>query len=393
MLYSDIEARVLKNINSTTADVSVAVDNAIDFLGNFYDNHKIDSSLATVANQSHIDKPALCKEVVRVAIAGVEYEKIQPKAISETQEYELNKFIDYNDKIQIFPTPSSILTTEIYFKSFFTPLAGVAGATTDVPANLIPLLISIATWFFFEQQESMFDYTGADGFISVSDAWTYLSNADAPIFTITVPAGATNRYSAGMKIKLTQTTVKYFFILKVENTKLTVFGGTDYALTNAIISQISYSTAKNPKGFPMNPAKWTIETFNNTIHNQATPTSDVWYNIDGINIIVPLGLWKLNYKAAAESERTSGTVINVKVTLSDGATTESNPNLTKSDEYLGATGTIRAYVSAYAEEIIELAAQTTFYLNCKSFGAVPTANLWIRGDNEAVVIHAVCAYL
>jgi hypothetical protein len=83
------------------------------------------------------------------------------------------------------------------------------------------------------------------GWQEVSDSWTYASAT-----TITVPAGALNKYSVGDKIKLTQTTVKYFYVEVVGDTLLTINGGTDYTLANAAITAKSYSKAATPLGFP-----------------------------------------------------------------------------------------------------------------------------------------------
>jgi len=81
------------------------------------------------------------------------------------------------------------------------------------------------------------------GWIPVSDTWTYASAT-----TITVPSGATNIYSVGDKFKLTaNSVVLQGYIVKVENTKLTVVGD---ALTNYTFSNISYSKTATPQGFP-----------------------------------------------------------------------------------------------------------------------------------------------
>ena len=83
------------------------------------------------------------------------------------------------------------------------------------------------------------------GWFSVDDTWTYASAN-----TVTVPSDATSIYSVGMKIQLTQTTVKYFYVTAVTATTLTLDGGTSYTLTNATISSIYYSIVSNPYGFP-----------------------------------------------------------------------------------------------------------------------------------------------
>lgn len=84
-----------------------------------------------------------------------------------------------------------------------------------------------------------------DGWQSIGDSWAYASAS-----TITVPSGAASYYQVGGKIKLTQTTVKYFYIVGVADTVLTVTGGTDYTVANAAISDIGYSNVENPVGFP-----------------------------------------------------------------------------------------------------------------------------------------------
>ena len=90
------------------------------------------------------------------------------------------------------------------------------------------------------------NYPRADGWIPVSGTWTYKTAT-----TITVPSGATSIYKVGMGIRLTQTTVKYFYIVGVADTVLTVTGGSDYTLANATISAVSYTnTPDTAIGFP-----------------------------------------------------------------------------------------------------------------------------------------------
>ena len=84
-----------------------------------------------------------------------------------------------------------------------------------------------------------------DGWVGANETWTYASAT-----TITVPSGAASTYQKGDKIKLTQTTVKYFYITAVADTVLTVTGGTDYTVADAAISLNYYSKVENPQGFP-----------------------------------------------------------------------------------------------------------------------------------------------
>jgi len=84
-----------------------------------------------------------------------------------------------------------------------------------------------------------------DGWISANETWAYASAT-----TITVPSGAAAKYAKGDKIKLTQTTVKYFYIVGVADTVLTVVGNGSVVVTDATISANYYSHASSPIGFP-----------------------------------------------------------------------------------------------------------------------------------------------
>jgi len=90
------------------------------------------------------------------------------------------------------------------------------------------------------------DYTGWN---FANETWTYASAT-----TFTVPTDLTAKYQKGTKIKLTQTTAKYFYVTAssygAPNTTVTVTGGSDYTLANAAITSPYYSYIENPQGFP-----------------------------------------------------------------------------------------------------------------------------------------------
>jgi hypothetical protein len=89
------------------------------------------------------------------------------------------------------------------------------------------------------------DYAGI-GWISISDSWSYASAS-----TITVPSGAASLYQIGDKIKITQTTDKFFYISAVADTVLTVNGAGLYTVANAAITSPCYSRVAQPFGFPI----------------------------------------------------------------------------------------------------------------------------------------------
>jgi hypothetical protein len=84
-----------------------------------------------------------------------------------------------------------------------------------------------------------------DGWTTAPDSWAYASST-----ALTVPTGAASRYQVGNKIKLTQTTVKYFYIVAVADTLLTITGGSDYTIANAPITNAYISNSESPVGFP-----------------------------------------------------------------------------------------------------------------------------------------------
>lgn len=87
---------------------------------------------------------------------------------------------------------------------------------------------------------------GLDGWIPAEQTWTYASAT-----TITVPSGAASRYQKGDKIKITNNSAtKYFYIVGVADTVLTVTGGSDYTVHDSAITLPYYSHVENPIGFP-----------------------------------------------------------------------------------------------------------------------------------------------
>ncbi|GEM_PF-6446580 len=122
-------------------------------------------------------------------------------------------------------------------------------------------------------------WAAPDGWTPVSDSWAYASAS-----TVTVPSGAAVIYSVGDKLRLTNSSVKYFYIVGVADTVLTITGGSDYTLVSAAISSISYSHAASPVGFPQwfnaTPPTFDTATFDNGSGGQPT-TIDYRFTING----------------------------------------------------------------------------------------------------------------
>lgn len=237
---------------------------------------------------------------------------------------------------------------------------------------------------------------GVGGWFDAGETWTYAS-ADDPTFTFTI-AGVdlTGKYSPGMKIKLTQTTPKYFIITAVAfstDTTITIYGGTDYDLANAAITSPFYSLVKAPFGFPLNPSKWTVTVTDTSNATQASPTNGTWYNLGSITISIPIGCWNVYYSVVGGCDRSTASAgQEAYITLS----TANNSEVDKlwsaflhiGDASAGGKGTNQ---TVYRENVLNLAAKTSYFLNCMA--DITSLNIYFRGDIATTVIRAVCAYL
>ena len=231
-----------------------------------------------------------------------------------------------------------------------------------------------------------------DGWVAAGETWTYAA-ADDPTFTFTI-AGVdlTTKYQAGMRVKLTQTTPKYFIITKVAfstDTTITIYGGTDYDLANAAITSPYYSPVKAPFGMSLDPTKWTVEVTDTTNRSQATPTINTWYNLGTVSISIPIGVWRVHYSVeGAKSDSSAGTWI-MRTTLSTANNTESDVDFT-TRTFIGSATLQAAMLSR--EKVLALTSKTAYYLNTQTQNSGLDSLLNENADNK-LIIRAVCAYL
>jgi hypothetical protein len=236
------------------------------------------------------------------------------------------------------------------------------------------------------------------GWVPISDTWTYAS-ADSPTFTFTITGDKTYYFRAGARIKLTQTTVKYFIVTAASysapDTTVTVYGGTDYTLANAAISETYYSVAKAPKGFPLDASKWTVAVASST-GSQASPTSGTYYNVGSNSIVIPIGLWHVSYSIVMWATRASTGL----ATCSCGLGTATNTLVASTASYLlgnypvNPNSTPRVTIQWRSKAPFNLAAKTTYYLNAKVNAA--SHDPLSFGDTDpagGIGIWAECAYL
>jgi hypothetical protein len=233
----------------------------------------------------------------------------------------------------------------------------------------------------------------SSGWIPSTATWSY-SSADAPVFVAFVNANMTGILTVGMRVKLTQTTAKYFIIHAVGaysggNTLVTLYGGTDYTLANAAITSPYFSPVKIPFGFPASPSKWTVTATDTSSRTQASPTATTWYNLGSVSISVPIGCWKLGYTVSVYADRAAAGAVDEFTTLSTANNSESNASLTN---VFYATEVKGLQNQSVKYDIIAVAAKTAYYLNTKTNQSSITS-IYNTNNSSALVITAVDAYL
>ena len=229
-----------------------------------------------------------------------------------------------------------------------------------------------------------------DGWVTATETWTYAS-ADDPTYTFTISGDYTSKYQAGMKIKWTQTSVRYAIITKVAfasgTTTVTLYGGTDYDLDNAAISSPYYSTARSPFGFPMDPAKWTVSVAYGG-GGQSSAVVDTYYNKSSITI--PIGVWDFWARYYHGADGTTGAQCQLQSGISTANNSLSDVALLA---YLTAyifTNTAQITETVFLRKQLNLSAKATYYLNIVSRQNAGTTRIFI---GDGCLLEAVCAYL
>lgn len=232
------------------------------------------------------------------------------------------------------------------------------------------------------------------GWTASGESWTFSSwTSGTRTGVITVPTDATNKYQAGMRIKISQSTggTKYGIVHKVEATQLTVFFPEGTTLENEAITSPFYTSLKAPLGFNLNPDLWSLKT-EDTTNRSTTSTS---YASLSVTRILPAGVWSVYLKASTYFEApASSSVFAASITLSTNASTETNPESTLYCVHEAATNANDTAVGASltSRSIFNLSSQTTLTLMGRTTNASTPA--FARGSTgPATIIRATSAYL
>lgn len=191
------------------------------------------------------------------------------------------------------------------------------------------------------------------------------------------------------------TLTKYFLCTKssysAPNTTVTLYGGTDHTLTNATISNAYYSSQKAPYGFPLNPAKWTVELQDTAERGQTSPTANTWYNMGSLQLSVPIGGWKLEYFTNFGGFK-SGTGVDFFVSLSDLNNAVTDTTMSSWHQVEGASGTISSRLPHTRTKSILLDTKKTKYLIAKT-ATTGVNELVFHGGQTPTIIRATSTLL
>lgn len=231
---------------------------------------------------------------------------------------------------------------------------------------------------------------------AATETWTWAST-DVPSYTFTVPTDLTTKYHPGTKIKLIQSTQKFFIVTKssysAPSTTVTLYSN-GYALMDAAMSDQYYSYARAPMNFDLNPVNWT-EMVESALSGTGSPSAGVWYN-HGSSLNVPIGLWIVSYECNPYGWTVDyGSQYVIYTTLSTANNTESDTNWTVQQVWrttnTNTTQDQRHSTGIYKEAIMNLTTKDTFYLNVSS--SVAINEVGFTGPGTPTKIKAVCAYL
>jgi len=225
------------------------------------------------------------------------------------------------------------------------------------------------------------------------------SSSDAPTYVVSFNADVNGDIGVGMRFKCTHAgSVKYFIVTDVGAYSggavlVTLYGGTDYTLSNSAITFPYYSPVKAPFGFPLSPDKWTVLVTDTTLRTQTTPTAATWYNPGAVSVSIPLGLWRVYYKALSyilvNGDLSTPGTCPIYITLSTANNSQSDVEFT-TKFFISAVNRLNSLLST--EKILSLVSKTTYYMNVMTDTASINV-IGMRNDQVTLIVRLLCAYL
>jgi hypothetical protein len=155
----------------------------------------------------------------------------------------------------------------------------------------------------------------------VSDGWVQMPFTLIPLSENTIGLRSGVNFTRGMKLMVEQSgLIKYFIIVDIDSSLITVFGGNKYVLDLSKVVKSYYSINSTPLNFDADPLDWT-KTYTTKL-NKVEVKKNEFKTIATIK--VPIGAWGLSYNVYVKGKKEQ-TILS---TLSLEETKETIPNST-----------------------------------------------------------------
>jgi hypothetical protein len=173
------------------------------------------------------------------------------------------------------------------------------------------------------------------------------------------------------------------------NTTMTLYGGTDFALSNSAITNPYYSMVQQPFGFNRNPDKWSYQIWDYRSLSQTPANNTTAYNMGGVAITVPIGKFELSLKCYGYASNT----VDQEITLNIGLATVSNAVASNSlNVFLVIFSTIIGG-KFYVKDTIDISVKKTYYLTALNYYTSGTPAMYVFGDRSTTKLIAKSVYI
>lgn len=241
--------------------------------------------------------------------------------------------------------------------------------------------------------------------IAIGDAWVSVSatlahsSDDVETFIATTSSDLTGIISVGQRLRLEGSVVgagQHFIVVAITAGNMTLYGGpagVNGSFTVAdTITNVFFSAAKAPFGFPAGKDSWTERiTFAVNETGGLTLNTLNWENPTGHSLAFPRGEWEAYYHIIFQFTLGAGEVAqNMSATLSTTNNSESDLNHTSKYQDSASTNNQFPFTKRFP---VTLASKTTHFLNLQTTTNTNNTTKAARGDNGETIIEIVSAYI
>jgi hypothetical protein len=212
---------------------------------------------------------------------------------------------DINNLLQIRSTNTGVLSSPAFVRIYSSEYDSTTNLTTITiygsNLDIIPSGTITEVWVS-KNDQPMLSKLLPKGWYPLDATLTRIGT-DSPTYTLQITGEDwTSELTRGMYLWFQQNGADvYGIVTEVElsgsDTVITMYGGTDYIVevtSTYPITSVFIALPKQPGiGFPLDPEKWSERIILNKIVEQTSPADGTWYNLDSIELVVPIGAWEL----------------------------------------------------------------------------------------------------